>query len=404
MLVRSRLAFSTLLLGVFAVACSATDAGSKAPRDKNDGNGGGSGLPDDVFDDDDYVDDDTLTEDSACASVKRTGELVPLDMYVMLDKSASMEGGKWMSVTKALKDFVDSTASHGIGMGIQYYPLPYSTPPPPPPTTWAVEADCGDYGPCVFGQCLGGVTAGLTNDSCESGDYKKPSVAIQLLPLASSAIKSSIDSAKPTGDSTTTYPALEGAHQYAAEWAKAHPGHVTVVVLATDGDPNNCGSKNSTSNIATLAEQAFKANPSVATFVIGVGNEFSSDLHVIAAAGGTDQAIFVDGGKSQEFLDALNHIRGSVACEYQIPIPEDGKEADHDRVNVNITSDGKTETIGRVAAASECDPVKGGWYYDNPKNPSKILLCTKSCEVVKYGSQMSPVQVDVLLGCKSKIW
>lgn len=402
-----RVARSALLLGAFALsACSANDAdGSKAPKGQNGDGPGGTGGHDTEFPGDDDLDDGgNLDENSACAAVKRTGELVPLDMYVMLDKSGSMDGGKWISVTKALKEFVDSDESRGIGMGIQYYPLPYSTPPPPPPTTCTVEADCGDYGPCVFNQCLGGISAGLTNDSCDVKDYSKPSVSIQLLPFAAPTIKASLDQAKPTGDSTTTYPALAGAHAYAKEWAKAHPSHVTVVVLATDGDPNNCGSKNSTSYIAELAEQAHKANPSIATFVIGVGNEFTSNLHVIAASGGTGQAIFVDGGKSQEFLDALNEIRGSVACEYQIPTPEDGQEPDYNRVNVNITAEGKTTTIGRVAHPSECDPDKGGWYYDNPNNPSKILLCHKSCELVKSGSQMEPVEVDVLLGCKSKIW
>lgn len=407
-----RLAFPALLLGAVALgACSATDGeGSRSPnKGGNDQGGNGSGDKDagGLFDDDSGL-NDGLNDDSACASDKRTGELVPLDMYVMLDKSGSMSGSYWASVKQAFKDFVDSDESRGIGMGIQYFPTTPKAPIPPPPPSCQTDADCAPYhGDCmpIFFQCEGAmIPPGLDDDSCNPDDYKMPDVSMQLLPMVAPKIKASLDKQKASGG-TPTYPAVQGAHQYAKDWALKNPGHVTVVVLATDGDPTGCGSAtNNTSSIADLADKALKANPSVLTFVIGVGNDFQSDLHVIAKAGGTGQAIFVDGGQSQEFLDALTKIRGSVSCEYRIPTPKNGQEADYNRVNVNVTAEGKTETIGRVDSQSQCDPDKGGWYYDDPKNPSKILLCPKSCQLVKSGSQMAPVEVDVLLGCKSKVW
>lgn len=408
MVVRSRFAFCALLLGTFAVACSATDAGSKAPRDRDQGSGGsGANGPGDDFEDD-FEEDDTLDEDAACASVKRTGELVPLDMFVMLDKSGSMQdGGRWTSVTNALKNFVESDDARGMGIGLGYYPIPRGPSTPPPPASCTTNAECLPYfGDCMFGFNVCEATLMGMNASCMGGDYKVPSVGIKLLPMAADDIKKSLNAAKPDGDITPTLPALDGAHLYAEEWAKKNPGHVTVVVLATDGEPNNCGTTttNTPTNIALRAEQAFQGNPSIPTFVIGVGDKVG-DLDAIAVSGGTNKAVYLsDANAYQGLLDALNEIRGSVACEYQIPVPDGNQEADHERVNVNITAEGKTETIGRVAAPSECHPDKGGWYYDNPKNPSKILLCAKTCELVKSGSQMAPVQVDVLLGCKSKIW
>lgn len=406
-----RFAAPGLLVGVLAfAACSATDGeGTKAPKNGQNqpGDGtGGDGLPDDMFDDDAGI-DDGVDEGSACAAEKRTGELVPLDMYVMLDKSGSMSGSYWASVTAALKNFVDAPESVGMGMGIQYFPTTPKVPLPPAPASCTTDADCAPYwGDCIpgFFQCDGVLTGGLDPDSCNSEDYAIPDVPMQLLPMVSSKIKDSLNKQKASGG-TPTYPALMGAHKYATQWAKAHPGHVTVVVLATDGDPSGCSSStNNTNTIAQLAEDARKANPSVSTFVIGVGTNFTSDLDIIASSGGTDKAIFVDGGETQEFLDALVKIRGSVACEYQIPVPADNKQPDYERVNVTLTHEGKTETIGRVAAPSECDPTKGGWYYDNPQSPSKIKLCEKSCQLVKSSSQMAPVEVDVLLGCRSQIW
>lgn len=412
---RFRIALPAALLGALALgACGANEAdASKRSKDREQQGSGGPGSTNsdgDTFPgggDGDGLGRDGLDGDSACAAEKRTGELVPLDMYVMLDKSGSMQGAFWASVTQALKAFVDSPESHGMGMGIQYYPLPPKVPVPPPPESCATDADCAPYhGDCIpFLGCEGALLGGMVDESCNPADYEIPDVAIGLLPIWADKIKASLDKTKPSGG-TPTYPALKGAHDYAKTWAQAHPGHVTAVILATDGDPNGCGSSttNNTTGIAGLAEQALKAN-SVLTFVIGVGEDFKfkSDLDTIAAAGGTDKAIFVDGGESQEFLDALTTIRGSVACEYRIPTPQKG-EPDYNRVNVNITVEGKTEDIGRVASQAECDPDKGGWYYDDPKAPNRILLCHQSCQLVKSGSQMAPVEVDVLLGCQTKIW
>lgn len=395
----ARIALPAFLIGAMALyACSATDGeGRKAPKDSSgdqgqgrdgagaSGNGDGPGL--DIDDDDGGTGD--LDENSACASDKRVGELVPLDVYVMLDRSGSMSSSRWSAVTNALKGFVDSDEAKGIGMGIGYFPVA-------PPPFCASDADCGALGPCFFGDCM------ELAELCQPTDYQKPAVSIGVLPIHGSKIKASLDSTKASGG-TPTQPALAGAYLYAKQRAKQNPSNTVVVVLATDGEPNECGSN--TSGIASIAADALKTSPSVATFVIDVGDDAKSDLNVIAEAGGTDKAIDVsDSNATQEFLDALNKIRGTVACEYRIPAPKDGKEADHDRVNVNVTADGKTETIGRVAAASECDPTKGGWYYDDPKNPSKILLCEKTCQLVKSGSQMAPVEVEVLLGCKSKVW
>lgn len=411
-----KFAFSALFLGAFALsACSANDAGgNKAPKGSEgqggpgNGAGAGSGTGPGEFDDE-IPEEGTVDEDSACATVKRTGELVPLDMYVMLDKSGSMtEGGRWTSVTNALRSFVDSDDARGMGMGIGYYPIRWKKEPPPPPQNCVSSADClPHWGDCMpfMNVCEGAMIPGGMSDSCVADDYKQPAVGIKLLPMVGDNIKSSLSATKPNGDSTPTLPALQGAHSYAKDWAAKNPGHVTVVVLATDGEPNNCGSENNnTTTIAQAASDAYKTNPSIPTFVIGVGDKVG-ELHSIAQAGGTNSAVYLsDSNAYQGLLDTLNEIRGSVACEYTIPAVEDGQEADYDRVNVNITAEGKETTIGRVAAASECHPDKGGWYYDNPKKPSKILLCHASCQVVKAGSQMEPVEVDVLLGCKSKIW
>jgi len=230
-------------------------------------------------------------------------------------------------------------------------------------------------------------------DSCEPTDYAKPVVAIAPLPGVGSAITSAIGGTSPNGDTTPTRPALQGAMTYSIDWAANHTDHITIVVLATDGEPTGC-MPNSISDVSAVATVGLTSTPSVKTFVIGVGSQLSS-LNAIAQAGGTGQATIVSAGNAaQEFLDALNAIRGSIGCTYKIPVGPDGT-TDFTKVNVAFTPDGGTkEDFPQVGSAADCVGTKA-WYYDDPNNPTQIVLCPAACDLVTN----SKGKVDVLLGC-----
>lgn len=371
---------------------------------------GDGGVPDAALADDAGIDSgaDSATG-SACAVVKRTGEPAPLDMYLMLDKTGSMtEGGRWTAVTNAIRSFVDSDDARGAGIGIAYYPVPWKKAPPPPPQNCTSSADClPHWGDCMpfMNVCEGALVPGGMADSCVAEDYEQPAAGIKLLPMAGDGIKSSLNATKPNGDSTPTLPALEGAHRYAKAWAANNPGHVTVVILATDGEPNNCGAAvNNTTNIAQAAADAYTTSPSIPTFVIGVGDK-AGDLYSVAQAGGTTSPVYVSASNAYAgVLDALHEIRNFVRCDFRIPTPTDGADLDYDRINLEIVKDGETKVIGRVATAAQCEPLKGGWYYNDPGEPSRIRLCQASCDLVTSGSPMNPVEVDILLGCDTATW
>jgi hypothetical protein len=68
----------------------------------------------------------------ACAAETVTGELVPLDLYIMLDRSGSMDdAGKWSAVTTAINDFVNAPDTVGMGVGLAYFPVPPTGVTPP---------------------------------------------------------------------------------------------------------------------------------------------------------------------------------------------------------------------------------------------------------------------------------
>src|SRR5690606_8044482 len=117
----------------------------------------------------------------ACAADTFPGQLVPLDIHIMLDRSSSMQdSGKWTNVLAALNTFLSDAGSAGIGVGLKFFPVPPSAPPPSPcdPT----NDMCGEYGPCIpqFNFCLGGTSG----DSCDPTDYANPVLPIAELPAA----------------------------------------------------------------------------------------------------------------------------------------------------------------------------------------------------------------------------
>ncbi|MFO0586960.1 MAG: VWA domain-containing protein [Polyangiaceae bacterium] len=341
----------------------------------------------------------------ACATESKTANPVPLDLFIMLDQSGSMDealasgGTKWTATTTALKGFFGDPANAALGVGLQYFPLVDGGAACNAFCT--VDADCGGAacGPCLFGFCLGGGAGG--GDSCNVADYAMADVEIAALNATQvNKLNTSINAHSPTTN-TPTSAALQGAINHSKAWAQAHPTHKVAVVFATDGEPTECDPMDIPS-IAAIAQAGVNGNPSIPTFVIGVGPSLDN-MNAIAAGGGTGQAFLVDTGGNvvQQFEAALASIQQSaLGCEYTIPVPQMGM-VDYGKVNVQYTpgGGGAPQVIANVANAAACDPQLGGWYYDNNAMPTKIILCDKQCAQV---SADQTGKVDILLGCATQ--
>ena len=341
----------------------------------------------------------------ACATSMVKAQEVPLDLFVMLDKSNSMTdqvsggGTKWAAVTGALNTFVHQPGLDGISIGMQYFGVP-STGGTCSVLQCMTDADCGpsSCGPCFVGFCTGALSQ--IGDSCTAADYAMPAVEIAPLPGVAAQITSSIAMNSPT-TGTPTSAALQGAVDHAQAWAGSHPGDVTAVILATDGDPSECDTD--LGHIVAIAAAAYAATPRISTFVIGVGSSLSA-LNGIAAAGGSIQAYLVDTGANvnQQFLAAMNAIRGeALGCVYAIPLPTDGSNPNYGAVNVVYTSSGgNQQTIPYVMNKASCPTTGNAWYYDDPQNPMHIVLCDAACSVVQADQGG---EVDITLGCATVI-
>lgn len=314
-----------------------------------------------------------------CAGQVSQAEQIVLDMLIAMDGSGSMtdavDGGarKWDLVVAAVDAFVSDPESAGIGAGLTYFGL------------------------------REGPDAGEFVVSCNPLDYARPAVGIGVLPSNGVAIATSLSNYVPQGG-TPTRPALEGIVRQAHAWEALHPTHRLIIVLATDGEPNDCGS--TIASVAAIAKSAASEAPPIATYVIGVGASLSN-LDQIARAGGTSSAYVVDARQNTtaSFLAALNAIRGEAVlpCTYELPPASPGKPFDYERVNVDYTP-GTTSVpapLLQVPSRGACDPglPLSGWHYDDPLAPTSIALCPSTCKTVQ-GDTAGSIQVRV--GCKTE--
>ncbi|HEY5955074.1 MAG TPA: vWA domain-containing protein [Polyangiaceae bacterium] len=312
--------------------------------------------------------------DVPCSAAMYETENIPLDIYVMFDRSGSMcscvdpplngnpcpdpncRKTRIEAIREAMASFVADTASNGLGVGVGY-----------------------------FGQ----QTIGAAD--CRPETYMTPDVAIAALPDNASNVVTSLNNAAPIGE-TPTGAAITGACHYARQWKSAHPEREIVILFVTDGEPkapvscpNGAGSCCPTLDEATTAaSDCLAGEVGIRTYVLGVG-PYLQNLTQIAQAGGTAKAYLVEGGDvAAQVLSALNTIRGDAAipCEFRLPDSEPGQTLDLNKVNIaytNTSCDGKV--FMHVQAQTACTK-DGGWYWDNPNQPTAAKLCPTSCNQV----------------------
>lgn len=275
--------------------------------------------------------DDTLK----CAEDIRMAERLPLDLVLLVDRSSSMLGAKWMMATRALTSFIEDPRSAGLSVGLQFFPVSelnhacnrdvdcgfavstnqfcldsrvclsasIATANPrwcgsPGDAPCAANDSCVPLGLCALSNtyctnlgmpCPGGPATDLCqalgktcrtadfSESCSAEQYGRLQVGVGPLPLATPALVRSIAATSPSGG-TPMLQAVEGTLRAVRAYMAANPTRKVILVLATDGVPSVCGGGGSMAGVQTavanLLMGARTAMPSLATYAIGV---FSPD-------------------------------------------------------------------------------------------------------------------------------
>jgi hypothetical protein len=314
-----------------------------------------------------------VNPDANCGAIRQGTKQIPVDVFVMQDKSGSMDcpasddacqnpamplmhPTRWEAMGTALGTFVDSPAPAmaGVAIGIGFFP--------------------------------GG------GGGCNAATYANPTVAIAPLPANATPIKNAIAANMPNGGTPTT-PALTGAIQYARQYTMDQMGQRTAaVLLVTDGVPTGC-TPNTPATAAMVAMNAYNGTPQIKTFVVGMGDTAALDQIALAGSGGMQHYIPTMGDVVTTLTNALSSITGMITCNYARPAG-----SNPNLVNVQITvAGGMQMNIGKVDNAAAC-PAAGGWYYDNNTTPTMIILCPTTCDAVKNTPNSG---VEVLYGCPS---
>lgn len=323
----------------------------------------------------------------SCSGVSFESEASESDIFFLVDRSVSMgehrvsdaagAPTRWEALTVALKQFFADPASDRLRVGLGFFPK--------------------------FG-----------DESCDVDAYATPDVEIDFLSENADALIAAIDentSEDADGDLfprygglTPSVPAYQGALTYAKQWAEDHPERPTVVVFATDGYPTDptaaedACDDTSISTLEDLAEEYVSGEPRISTFVVGIGEV--SNLKRVADAGGTKNAFFVNDCPTavEDLAISLKRVANSPAlCGFDLPEPPAGQTLDIDEVNMVFTPrNGAPELIYKVPTTGNCG-TKGGWFYDNANEPTKILVCPQTCSLFGGGT------IEIVVGCESQI-
>lgn len=355
-----------------------------------------------------------VTEDAACGTGEASAMLKKVSMLIMFDRSWSMtqcanpdatppmgqqdslactDGGpsRWDLTSQALTLFFQDATAADLNVGLRFFPDDIAGCTGFPTAPGSTEPNC-DVNVCAVPLVDLGVL------SADAAPVDAHEAALVAAVAASVPPGPAIPNPNPA---TPTSAALGGAALWATQYAAAHPEEQTVVVLVTDGEPFGCDTN--ADNIAAIAADV-NMTSGVLTYAVGLTGASEMQLDQIATAGGTDQAFFVsDGGTAtQELLAALLAIKGmALTCDFAVPMATStGMDIDPHLINVNYTAGTGIEVeLGLVGSMAECG-TQQAWYYDDPANPTRIILCPAACSTVTTDIG---AEIEILAGCEPRI-
>jgi hypothetical protein len=303
---------------------------------------------------------------SACAAFTSAATRPPAYLVFVYGRSLGMndpigDTTKWAACKTAFGSFFADPASAGIQASLTFFPKDSAS----------------------------------SADACSNTTYATPEVTMRALPDAT-AYAGAFAAGVSKSSGIPTLAAEQGAIAYALQ-LKAGPAHdgKIAIVLVTDGDPQSCDGNDVTA-VATSAAAAAAAN--IPTHVIGIG-EGLTNLKTIASAGGTTPILVGTGSASRLKADLASAVRSiataELGCEYGLPAPPAGTSLDVNAVNVDFTASGETQKT--LTYSANCGDANG-WHYDSTSNPTKIVLCPGTCNMLGAEGK-----VDVVFGCATNV-
>lgn len=385
-------ALLSISLSALVVAC-ASIKGSDAPGSARDGGGppGASGgapgssldpgsggrvvvvLPDGGGPDEKFIGD--TNQDATCGFDSFALQRAPVDLFVVLDRSASMQDdskgddanpdagrpSKWDQLIPALAEVIGK-ADPSISWGLKTFPES-------PESTDGSNTECHD-------------------------DTVTEKIDVTIAPMNRDQTSAAVKAVSPDGDGTPTGAAIQVAVTYLQGLKTKDPKYI---LLATDGEPSCSGTAghldkdSSDAKEDAVAAVSAAAEAGVHTFVIGVATKSSatSTLNRLATAGlepradsAPDAAKFYLASTQGELVETLRSIVAPIAstCIFTLTRPPP------DPANIAVE-------VGDVKAPADASHADG-WDYTDASH-TQVQVFGSWCDRVKGGANM----VQVVYGC-----
>ncbi|MCC6556456.1 MAG: hypothetical protein IT372_26140 [Polyangiaceae bacterium] len=404
-----------LLVCVYACAGSGCAGATGASGGAGGSGAAGAGGGDDAGLGLDAPADGSFDPDAACATALEQAqtEQLPVDIIWMVDNSASMAPAV-AEVTLGINAFAGLIGAQALDYRVIMLSLRNKTSP----ITF--------NGSLRYPVCVPPPLAG--DDSCGNGArFFQSSVDI----LSTQPLEQLLGTLGQTAGYTAGEP--KGGEPWAAE---LRPEATKTIVIVTDDNarlsadqfehfPGGQNPFNSLTLPPGILEPGWNGlfDGYIFSGIYGWGSDSDPDVECVypdqstpPSAGPTyTDLVQSTGGVRAKICDgsaAWTPFFGAVAqavvatsqlsCEVPIPTPSSGT-IDYAKVNVRITSDSGEVILFKVGGPSDCGPA-GGWYYDDPAAPTKVILCPASCDEAR--ASVGPGKdghIEVLFGCETMV-
>jgi hypothetical protein len=355
--------------------------------------------------------------DAACEFVAQEAQQLLVNMLLVVDKSGSMAEtppsyatSKWEAMKQALSAAL-TEVQNAMSFGLEFFPTT-ATPGNP------IPAEC----------------AGPPDRCCEMPGDLTMNVDVGPGTTTVPLIINALSTEYPTGG-TPTATALQRAYAYFTAGPGAALEGGKYVLLATDGGPNcnsglSCTIETCTLNLDNAPGcPSLEVNPSaisccgnrpegclddaqaaaaigqlasigVGTIVVGIpGAEIYREVLNSMAVQSSFQRensdipyylVSAEGGVA-ELTQTFTDITTELVTDCEVPLDVD--QANYNPNEVNVAVD--CVVIPRGEAGDEGDR----WFFDNPDNPTSIIIDGDICDTIQT---QGVGRIDVVLGCPTR--
>lgn len=392
-----------------------------------------------------------LDPDASCAKYSQEAKQASAAMLFVVDGSASMaQSAKWGNAQAATIAAIDKDAFDNTSLGLVRFPATFTDPP-----KCLCDYACAPLGGCDIATCKAlafptGIACGVsflpqvqisdsTTQKSNQGGVRKQ--IYDYLASPSNGPVTDPSDASPIYDAMTAgYTALRGQNIDRRIMVLITDGGFSCTSVSnpvrpgyTDGACNDWEYPDSVN--ALIKQNYDDPQKPIFTFIVGVpgsdstgamqGTYATAPYNMLLALStyavtGAPSSVPADCDKTAKFTPtgaaptkachfdlskagnfnadqlatAIEQIRGkALGCVFDIPTPPPGEVVDKNKTNVNLTLEGKTDTLPKRSDPNDTCATSPCWDF---KGEKQIELIGKACEDL---SKAKDAKVEIFSGC-----